>query len=63
MQLKRWLEKEDMSVAEFARRCDTGFQNIWRYLHQGRTPRKPMRKCIEKATGGQVKPSDWFRDE
>jgi transcriptional regulator with XRE-family HTH domain len=63
MQLRAWLEKEEMSVAEFARRLDRSYLTVWRWLRGVRTPNKDMRKRVRGATGGEVMPADWFTDE
>lgn len=63
MQLQAWLDKQEMSVAEFSRRLGRPYLTVWRWLRRNRTPDKDMRKQIREVTRGQVKPSDWFTHE
>jgi hypothetical protein len=64
--LREWLDREGVTVSEFARRLtDAGEPCTRQRLHvlaAGRhLPRLPLILEVERLTGGAVRPCDWLR--
>lgn len=60
MQIADWLTKNDISDADFAARIGVSRQALWRYKAGDRIPRRPILERIQRETGGEVRPADFF---
>ena len=60
MQITDWLSKNTISDADFAARIGVSRQALWRYKSGERIPRPKILERIQLATGGKVKPADFF---
>lgn len=61
MLLKTWLDRRGMTMAELGRRSGLPRAMISRYYHGENIPRREAMQRIIKATGGQVKPADFYQ--
>ena len=61
MQLRRWLDNRDITVADFAARIGVTAQAVHRYVAGERVPRRDVMERIKRATRGAVQPNDFFR--
>lgn len=60
MKLRDWLQKEELTVAEFARRSGIGLrQVVHRYVHGTQFPTPENLLRIREATGGEVTADDF----
>jgi len=60
MQLKKYLEKEGLSAAEFAKQLGLTRQSIYHYINQERFPAHSVLKKIMVKTGGKVTANDFL---
>jgi transcriptional regulator with XRE-family HTH domain len=60
MQLRRYLDDQDIPVALFAQRIGVSVQALYRYLHGYRLPQRKVMDRIIRATHGKVTPNDFF---
>jgi len=60
MHLKDYLSDQNMTQAEFAELLGVTHQAVNQWLRGRRFPRRELVVKIEKITGGNVKPSDWY---
>lgn len=60
MQLKSYLEREKISRASFGATIGVSEVAVTRYINGARIPRPEKMARIEAATGGAVKPNDFF---
>jgi len=60
MTLETWLAKNQTSDAAFATQIGVSRQALWRYKSGERIPRPKILERIQVATGGRVKPADFF---
>jgi len=61
MKLADYLAGSDISLAEFARRIGAhNARTVQRYTKHGRVPSGKMMAAIQRETGGEVQPNDFF---
>lgn len=60
MTLEAWLSKTKTTDAAFAEKISVSRQALWRYKSGERIPRPKILERIQLATGGKVKPADFF---
>lgn len=60
MRLSRYLAKRNIPVARFAAECGVIPQSVYRWANGERLPRPDMMRRIEAATGGKVRPLDFY---
>jgi len=60
MQLADFLNKNDMSISELARKIEVSTSHLARIIAGKRGPSQKMMHKITKATNGAVKPADFF---
>jgi len=63
MKLKNWLEKQGLTNREFAKMLNVSDSAIHRWTARddaSRMPRLEHMIAIQKATGGKVKPQDFY---
>ncbi|GAA3271399.1 hypothetical protein GCM10020258_46350 [Sphingomonas yabuuchiae] len=60
MTLKEWLDREAMSVPQFATRIGRSAEAVRRYVSGERIPDKDTMPLIAEATQRKVTPNDFF---
>ena len=60
MRLPAYLERHGLSNTDFAARIGVSAEAVRRYAHGTRTPRPAVMARIAAATGGVVRPDDFF---
>jgi transcriptional regulator with XRE-family HTH domain len=60
MDLRRYLDANDISVAEFAGILDVTVQAVHRYINGERIPKREVMDRIIRITAGRVQPNDFF---
>ena len=60
MKLKDWLDKEGLTVSEFARRMGTPQPTVWRYVNGERVPEGEAMRKIAELTKKKVQPNDFY---
>lgn len=62
MKLKEWLESNEISVADFAKKIGVkGVRSVYRYIDEDRIPEKPVMKKIKKITNGEVTADSFYQ--
>lgn len=61
MTLQEYLEKYDLTEAEFAAKIGKNQTTVGRYKRRTLTPRPPVIAQIQEATKGAVKFKDWVQ--
>lgn len=59
--LRQWLEAEQVTQAELARRCEYDKGNMHRILNGKLRPTLDLAFRIERATDGAISASEWTR--
>lgn len=62
MKLKAWLNKERISMTQFARTIDRNCSTVSRICSEEVSPDWVTMDRILLATGGKVKPNDYLKD-
>lgn len=62
MKLSDFLKENDMSAAKFGELVGASRQKVFRWL-SGNIPRREHMNRIGEATGGQVQPNDFYRED
>ena len=62
MTLLEYLQKNNISLTDFARSIGTTPSNVYRWAKDGDIPRPDRMQAIVNATGGQVMPADFYAD-
>lgn len=60
MKLRDYIEKEGISLRDFADRIAVGYYTLQRYLAGTRYPTPTVYKAIFAATKGKVQPNDFY---
>lgn len=60
MDLRRYLDANDISVADFADMLGVTVQAVHRYINGDRIPRREVMDRIVRSTVGRVTPNDFF---
>ena len=60
MELRRYLDNQDLPVAEFAETIGVTVQALYRYINGERIPKREIMDRIVRATCGRVTPSDFY---
>ena len=60
MELGRYLDEHEISVAQFAAEIGVTVQAVHRYLNADRVPKRTVMVRIAAATRGLVTPNDFF---
>ena len=60
MELKEFLQTEDVAVPAFAEEMGVRPWTIYRYIRKERKPTEEQMAKIYKLTNGKVAPNDWF---
>jgi transcriptional regulator with XRE-family HTH domain len=60
MDLRRYLDASDISVADFAETLGVTVQAVHRYCNGDRIPKRDVMDRILRATRGAVQPNDFF---
>ena len=63
MDLSTYLNGENLSAADFARRINVSRSAVGRWMNGERVPSSEVMRRIRDATGGVVQPNDFFTDE
>lgn len=60
MDLRQYLDENDLSAAKFAEKIGVTPMSIFRYLRRERVPQAEVLARIIAETGGKVTPNDFF---
>jgi transcriptional regulator with XRE-family HTH domain len=60
MELRQYLDAQDIPVSAFAEDIGVSVQAIHRYLNGERIPKREVMDRITRATAGKVQPNDFF---
>lgn len=60
MKLETYLAREKLSIGEFALLIHVSHETVRRYLRVGRIPESGVMRAIVEATGGKVRPNDFY---
>ena len=60
MKLETYLKREKLSIGAFARALNVSHEAVRRYLRVGRVPEPGVMRAIVEATGGKVRPNDFY---
>jgi transcriptional regulator with XRE-family HTH domain len=60
MKLKDWLDKEGLTVSEFARLMGSPQPTVWRYVNGDRMPEKEAMRKITELTKRKVDARDFY---
>jgi transcriptional regulator with XRE-family HTH domain len=60
MTLHEYLAREQINVAELARRLEVDGSTVWRWVVGKRLPSMALLPRIEKVTGGAVRAKDFY---
>ena len=60
MKLKAYLEKEEMSQTDFAKKVKASIGAVNRWVHLQQFPEKQWLRKIKAATDGEVQPNDFL---
>jgi len=62
MKLKKWMKENDISVTAMAIKLNMEKSTVYKFMQGTRRPSLPTALKIEKATGGEVTPSDMAKN-
>ena len=60
MKLREYIDKEGVSLRDFAEKIHVGYYTLQRYLNGTRYPTPEVYKAIFAATAGKVQPNDFY---
>ena len=60
MKLKDWLDREGLTVSEFARLMGKPQPTVWRYVNGERVPEGKAMSKIAELTRYKVQPNDFY---
>lgn len=61
MELSRWIKRNNLCVAEFARRSEISRSAMHKYLYEGAKPGEKAMQRIYNATHGAVSANDFYK--